>query len=329
MNPPIFIFSMPRSGSTLLQRVLSSHELIGTSPEPWLLLPLIYSKKEKGTISEYSTLNATKAINDLLNITPNGNILYNESIKDFAYKIYANLLIGNEMFFLDKTPRYYLIIDEIYTIFPDAKFIFLFRNPTHIYSSILNTWCNNKFIKLYGNHNDLTNGFSMLSNCYEKHKENKNTVGLKYEDFVQNPSLEIDKLLDFLNINKDDNLTQSFIKNNIQTVNNDFLGDTTGIHKYKTISQKSLNKWKETFNTRVRKYIISKFIIKTFTEKDLSIQGYSKNEILKEIKHLNNKGKYNPFVDFIQYIGYKLIIKFNLYLFFGKNLNWVNNKFLS
>ena len=35
---PLFL-SLPRSGSTLLQRILGSHDAVATSPEPWLLLP--------------------------------------------------------------------------------------------------------------------------------------------------------------------------------------------------------------------------------------------------------------------------------------------------
>ena len=38
---PIFIFSAPRSGSTLLQRVLAAHTQVATASEPWILLPLL------------------------------------------------------------------------------------------------------------------------------------------------------------------------------------------------------------------------------------------------------------------------------------------------
>ena len=54
MQAPIFVFSLPRSGSTLLQRVLMSHNDISSVAEPWILLPQIYSLKKEGTLSEYS-----------------------------------------------------------------------------------------------------------------------------------------------------------------------------------------------------------------------------------------------------------------------------------
>ncbi len=37
---PIFLLSLPRSGSTLLQRLLAAHPHIHTTAEPWLMLPL-------------------------------------------------------------------------------------------------------------------------------------------------------------------------------------------------------------------------------------------------------------------------------------------------
>lgn len=328
MKSPIFIFSMPRSGSTLLQRVLSSHELIGTTSEPWLLLPLIYSLKKQGALSEYSNANSSKAINDIIKNKANGKDIYFESINLFATNIYSKLLKEKELFFLDKTPRYYLIIEEIYQIFPNAKFIFLFRNPIHVYSSILKTWCNGNFLRLYGNHNDLTSGFEKLSTSFNKHKKDNNTIGLKYEDFVTYPIKTIEKILNFLEIEIDYDVADNFNNSSLSN-NNTFLGDPTGIYQYKTISTESLNKWKKTFNTRIRKAILKKYIKNSLTNNTIETQGYSKKKLLKEIDQLNNKGKYNPFIDVIHYISYKLISRYNLYLLFGKRMSWIKNKFLS
>jgi hypothetical protein len=107
------------------------------------------------------------------------------------------------------------------------------------------------------------------------------------------------------------------------------LGDPTGIFKYQTISTESLLKWKQTFNTRTRKLILKRYIKNSLTDNTIETQGYSKIELLKEIEELNNKGKYNPFVDVIHYISYKLISRYNLYLLFGKKMSWIKNKFLS
>ena len=140
MQSPIFIFSLPRSGSTLLQRILMSHSQICSIAEPWILLPQFYMLKKNGTLSDYSSLTAYKAVTDFVENLPKKHKDYKNSLRDFVLDLYQKQCQNNERYFLDKTPRYYLIIDEIIDLFPDAKFIFLFRNPVHIYASSINTW---------------------------------------------------------------------------------------------------------------------------------------------------------------------------------------------
>jgi hypothetical protein len=40
---PLFLLSLPRSGSTLAQRILAAHAGIATTSEPWILLPYLYA----------------------------------------------------------------------------------------------------------------------------------------------------------------------------------------------------------------------------------------------------------------------------------------------
>ena len=67
MEAPIFIFSLPRAGSTLIQRVLMSNKDICSVAEPWILLPQIYALKGEGSLSEYSSLTSFIAMSDFVN----------------------------------------------------------------------------------------------------------------------------------------------------------------------------------------------------------------------------------------------------------------------
>ncbi|MFB6286927.1 MAG: sulfotransferase, partial [Candidatus Bipolaricaulia bacterium] len=62
---PLFLFSLPRSGSTLLQRVLASSSEVSTVPEPWILLPLLGMRQE-GTYAEYGHQPARRAIDEFV-----------------------------------------------------------------------------------------------------------------------------------------------------------------------------------------------------------------------------------------------------------------------
>jgi len=48
----IFILSLPRSGSTLLQRILGGHSQVHTVAEPWLMLNPLYALRETGIEAE-------------------------------------------------------------------------------------------------------------------------------------------------------------------------------------------------------------------------------------------------------------------------------------
>ena len=147
MIKPIFIFSLPRSGSTLLQNLLMNHPSISSVTEPWILLPLIYINKDEGVLSEYSHRTSKMAIQNLIENLPQKNDDFNSELREFMLNLYQKLSSSKAKYFLDKTPRYFLIIDEIQQLFPESKFIFLFRHPLDILSSILLTWKNNSFLK--------------------------------------------------------------------------------------------------------------------------------------------------------------------------------------
>ena len=100
---PIFLISLPRSGSTLLQRVLAAHNLINTTAEPWLLLPFIYATKKEGTLTKYSHSITFQGIVDLIKLLPNKIDDYNQMLAKFVSEIYESLSTPGSKYFLDKT----------------------------------------------------------------------------------------------------------------------------------------------------------------------------------------------------------------------------------
>ena len=110
----IFIISQPRSGSTLLQRVLAGGPEVQTSAETWLMLhPLYWNKGEEKIAAEYSSSWAREAVEEFLDNYTDGRDVYDDAIRAWAEVIYTNALQQNgKRYFLDKTPRYFFIIGE-------------------------------------------------------------------------------------------------------------------------------------------------------------------------------------------------------------------------
>ena len=317
---PIFIFSLPRSGSTLLQRILMGHSEIASVTEPWLMLPFVYAFKKGGTLTEYSHSTCFAAFEDFIKNLPKGKNDYYSSLRHFVLSLYEKQCKNGEQYFLDKTPRYYYIIKEIAEIFPDAKFIFLFRNPVHTFSSILSTWQNNR-LKLCGTYQDISQGPKLLTEGYEKIKDK--SFAIKYEDFIINPESHLKEILKYLELDYDKSMLSNF--GNQNTLGR--MGDQTGVKKYKQVSTKSLEKWKSVFNTPFRKWYLKRYI-RQLDKKVFDTQGYDRSTILHRIQQMPTDRK-SFLQDLMDISASYLIRRFKANIFFAKNKKWSKGKYLN
>ena len=152
----IFLISQPRSGSTLTQKILGTHSKIYTRSEPWIMLHPSYSLKSNGIQAEYNYENERTAFKSFINDLPKGEETYIKELRKMYLNLYSKYLYKNKYdYFLDKTPRYYLIIDELLKIFPSAKYIILIRNPLAVLGSIINTWTQEDWLSLNRYKHDL------------------------------------------------------------------------------------------------------------------------------------------------------------------------------
>lgn len=184
----IFLISLPRSGSTLLQRILGGHPDIATLAEPWVMLHPLYALKRAGIETEYDAVLAREALDDFLGQIDGGETAYVEGVRRFAGDLYARALARQgKRLFLDKTPRYYRIIPELRQVFPRAKFIILLRNPLAALASTLRTWFEDDPERLSGttNHRDLLDGPALLLAGQEALGDD--AIVVRYEELVSEP----------------------------------------------------------------------------------------------------------------------------------------------
>ncbi|WP_029406901.1 sulfotransferase [Thiomicrorhabdus sp. Milos-T2] len=322
MKSPIFLFSLPRSGSTLLQRVLMSHSQIASVAEPWIMLPFSYAYKPNGVLTEYSHNVSFSAIEDFIDNLPNKETDYYEALGDFASTLYQKQCKNNEIYFLDKTPRYYLIIPEIFKAFPDAKFIFLFRNPIHVMSSMMQTWSNGTFRKMYHFERDLNLGPKALSDGFQLLGDK--ALAIQYEQFVSDPAMHVEKICQYLDIEFDVQMLESFANQDTKGR----MGDPKGVHDYKSVSTGSIDKWKLTFATKYRKKLALNYF-KNIEDSVLLAQGYNKKELIDEIEDI--PAKQSKFLSDRIDVLYSVFVRyFNLNIFLGKaTKKWVRSRYLS
>lgn len=273
---PLFIFSLPRAGSTLLQRILSAHDRISTVAEPWVLLPLMYTLRREGMYAEYSHRALVAAIEDFCKELPGGQDAYRDEMRGFVTRLYARASREGAAYFLDKTPRYHLIADEVIKTFPGAKFIFLWRNPLAVTASIMETWNAGKW-DLYRWKVDLYDGTANLVKTWQANSTK--ALSVRYEDLLESPEETCGRIFDYLGLEFKKEILVKFSGVNLSGR----LGDETGVKKYKSLNSEPLDKWKKTLLNPIRKTWSANYL-KWLGPERLSAMGYELDTLLAELK---------------------------------------------
>lgn len=272
---PIFLLSLPRSGSTLLQRIIAGGEEVYTVSEPWILLPFFYSRRVEGVYAEYGHAMACRGIREFLDRSGDAGLLYRSLVRDFAISLYSSVAPSEAIYFLDKTPRYSLIAQELFEVFPDAKFVFLWRNPLAIVASIVKRWSGGRWF-LCPNTIDLFEGLANLVSAFIGNSER--VVAIRYEDLVTHPDVELGRLSEYLSVAVD-----------TASIRPPSSVDLTGTWGDKAtldipqISSRPVSEWKTEIGNPLRKWWCKRYV-EWIGESRLEIMGYTKRAILEDVR---------------------------------------------
>lgn len=236
----IFVISMPRSGSTLLQRILAGHPDVQTSAETWLMLHPVYGLRRRGIRTDYGAAWAATGVSEFLEYYADGPATYDAGIRAFAREIYGTVLARHgKSRFLDKTPRYSLIVPDLYRLFPRARFVLLFRNPLAVLASELSTYVKEDWPKLANFAPDLLEAPGRLVEA--KDLLGEKAVAVRYEDLVATPGAEMARVCAGLDLSFDPQMLDYADTPAPRGVMN----DPVGVHRHRTPSAASLDKWQQ------------------------------------------------------------------------------------
>lgn len=143
---PVFIVAAPRSGSTLL------FETLAVNRELWSIGDESHKHFERIASLRPSGKNPSNRLSaDLANADVKDTLLdsFVEDLRNCDGKLFKDMTAlskPSEIRFLEKTPKNALRIPFLLEVFPDARFIFLFRDPKQNMSSLLESWKSQKFV---------------------------------------------------------------------------------------------------------------------------------------------------------------------------------------
>jgi hypothetical protein len=201
---PVFIVGMPRSGTTLLQGILSNTGKYFPMPETHFFSRVTYALPENG-FSQKDRQTIRRILNCKSRIKVEENALFNlNSQKDVFEYVIGMFNPAKKNTFLEKTPRHVFFYSKILKYYPTAKFICMIREPKNIVSSRLgkNPKRNKSVVRLALLYNKIAAAILEI--------ENKNNVLLvRYEDLTAENERSLVKICEFLDIN----YSPKFLKN--------------------------------------------------------------------------------------------------------------------
>jgi hypothetical protein len=270
---PLFLLSLPRSGSTLVQRTLAAHPEVATVSEPWLLLPQLYATRASGARAEYSHEMGAEALQDFRDALPGGRDDYRAAVREFALTLYRRAGGDGHAYFLDKTPRYHAVATELVDLFEDAKLVFLWRNPLSVMASLLDTYRRGRF-EPYNFAFDLFDGVDNLVTA--RAQAGSRGHGVRYEDLVSGSEREWRALFDYLELDFDGDLLTRFADTELRGR----YGDRSGANE---ISPRSLETWRDKATTRVGNAWCRHYV-RWIGRERMAAMGYDHDALLREIE---------------------------------------------
>ncbi|MEP1743579.1 MAG: sulfotransferase [Kangiellaceae bacterium] len=186
---PIFILGVPRSGTSLIEQILTSYSDISVGGEITTMAEIVFERlpKKKQTNWVDSLRGLDKQILEELAAI---YIDKNNSVVESAYC------------FTDKLPFNYTIIGLIYAMFPNAKFIHVYKNPID--------GCFSCYKQLFTAGQEFSYCLDNLADYYLSYQnimQHWNAIiprdaiyNVSYEKLIENPEKQMRAILGFIDI---------------------------------------------------------------------------------------------------------------------------------
>ena len=223
---PCFVLGLPRTGTTLTERIISSHSQVQTIGETEMV--------------EY----ALREISDVATVERVNPAIIRAASKVDIHQLanrYLNLVefsLGDEPIFVDKLPYNFLFIGFIAKAYPDAKIVHLNRHPLDacfaMYKQVF-TWAF-RFSYTLDNLADFYIAYSRIMNHWRETLGDR-IVDVHYEEIVSDQETQTRTLLDRLDLDFEEACLH-FEKNKASSAT------ASSVQVRQKVHRKSIDKWK-------------------------------------------------------------------------------------
>lgn len=273
----LFVIGPPRSGSTLLMRMLSSHSEIYSRPEPHLFGPLAhlgyFETVEKAPFDQFQAADAMRAIVADL---PEGEEDYVDACRAYVDILYGRLLAARgagRRFFLDKTPANALVLPFITRLYPNARYVVLTRHPAAVFSSFANSFFDGDYEAAHRFNPILERYVPAMARLLREASVPLIQVG--YEQLVSDPEGEMRRVCDFLGLEFEPDMVEYGKKE----FSGKGLGDPITVNRESRPVTSSIEKWAGELAADPAKFALVRAMIDRLDPRDLETWGFRPADI--------------------------------------------------
>ncbi len=292
----VFLIGSPRSGSTLLARMLGGHPQILGGLEPHLMTPLAhlgYFARVDG--APYDPVITQEAHRELVARFPEGEQCYLEACRACSDTVYRKLLEGSDKtIFLDKTPAYALVLPFIARLYPAARYVVLTRNPLAVLSSQAQSFFDGSYEEALRLSPVLDRYVPAIARFLRDRPVS--LVHVRYEEVVQNPGVELEKICQYLGVPFEEGMIaygESEGDTSESVTGARGIGDPkVGQHTRPVTG--SVERWAQELASDPGARALALGVLDGLDPQDLEQWGYPKERILADLEAAEGKGTSKP-----------------------------------
>jgi hypothetical protein len=278
----IFLVGAPRSGTTLLARMLAAHSAIHGRAEPHLVTPIAHLGYF-GSVQKapYDPFNVEQAIKEVVADIPRGEAGYLDALRAYTDSIYGQLMDAvppGKRFFLDKTPAYALVLPFLVKLYPGAKYVVLTRHPLAVLSSYAESFFDGDYEVALAHNPILQRYVPALARMVRERPVP--LAWVRYEDLVKEPAAHFRRICEYLELPFEEGAiaygeTGESFKG---------LGDPTGVQTHSRPVTSSVSKWAADIANNPPVLTLVSRVLDELPDEDLAFLGYPKAEIAAKLE---------------------------------------------